>query len=72
MNIIKRFFCGEGKPARATDISENNMRVDWLEGMTVKITFTDNVYMRDGDTLSIVCPMNIDVILGVVYPRVNE
>ena len=68
MNTLKRILCGKGQ--QSSNISENNLRVEWLEGMTLKITFTDNVYMDAGDTLSVVCPMNIEVIPSVVYPEI--
>lgn len=67
MNIFKKLFnkvsLDDLKPFNARDI-----RVEWLTGNNLRVTFLTDSYMTVGDTITVIAPIVMnDITPGIVY-----
>ena len=67
MNIFKKMFnkvsLDDLKPFDAEDV-----RIEWLAGNHLRVTFLTDSYMTVGDTITVIAPIVIsDITPGIVY-----
>lgn len=71
MNIFKKMFNKNDlklKPFDAQDV-----RIEWLEGNNLRVTFLTDSYMTIGDTITVIAPIVLnDITPGIVYDSGNE
>ena len=71
MNIFKKMFNKNDlklKPFDAQDV-----RIEWLEGNNLRVTFLTDSYMTIGDTITVIAPIVLnDITPGIVCDSGNE